>query len=70
MEAGNPIIQDHEPVWGLYPTSRWPANILIRDMYSFELPEPTPPSAVQIVIYQPTGSGFENVADQTITLTP
>ena len=70
MMAGTPIIQDHEPVWGFYPTSRWAAGSLIRDMYTFELPQNTSPSAVQIVIYQASGSSFENVADQTLMLTP
>ena len=70
MMAGTPIIQDHEPVWGFYPTSRWAAGSLIRDMYTFEFPQNTSPSAVQIVIYQASGSGFENVADQTLMLTP
>jgi hypothetical protein len=70
METGNPIIQDHEPVWGFYSTSRWPADVLIRDMYTFELPPNTSPSAVQIVIYRASSSGFENVADQTLRLTP
>ncbi|MDM8521040.1 hypothetical protein QUF64_13410, partial [Anaerolineales bacterium HSG6] len=61
-----PLIQDHQPVWGLYPTSRWRVNELIADMYT--LPLPVQPNALQIVIYYAIDDGFENLAVQVIEL--
>jgi hypothetical protein len=68
--AGNPAIQDHQPVWGTYPTSRWQAGEIVRDVYAPELPVGIVPDAVQIVVYQATATGFENLAEQTLTLSP
>jgi hypothetical protein len=67
-QDGEAIIQDHQPVWGAYPTGQWPAGELVRDVYALSLPEGISPEAVQIVVYRPTETGFENLAGQTIGL--
>ena len=61
-EAG-PLIQDHQPVWNTYPTSRWQPDYLIADAYTFSLPPGVQPEQVHIVIYQATDGGFENLGD-------
>ncbi len=68
--AGENLIQDHQPVWGVYPTSRWRPGELVRDVYALRLPDDITPDAVQIVVYRATAAGFENLAAQTIRLTP
>jgi hypothetical protein len=67
---GEALIQDHQPVWGLSPTSQWRAGELIRDVYALAWPDGLPnPDAVQILVYRPTDGGFENLAEQIIPLT-
>ena len=65
---GEPVIQDHQPVWGFYPTSRWRPAELVRDVYALSLPVSVTPDAVQIVVYRTTTSGFENLAEATIQI--
>lgn len=50
---GQPILQDHQPVWNAYPTSRWLPGEVVRDDYVLSLPNQTPVDAVQIVVYRP-----------------
>jgi hypothetical protein len=66
--AGEAMIQDHQPVWDSYPTSRWPPAEIVRDVYALKLPAETTPEAMQIVVYQATASGFSNLADHIIEL--
>lgn len=68
MKGETALIQDHQPVWGLYPTSRWRPNELVRDVYALTLPAGVMPDAVRIVVYQTTAAGFENLGEQTINL--
>lgn len=68
MVEGEPLIQDHQPVWGVYPTGRWSAGVMVRDVYALPLPPGVKPDAIQIVIYRPTAEGFENLAEQIIRL--
>jgi len=63
-----PLIQDHQPVWGVYPTGRWQPGEIVRDVYALPLPAGVVPDQVQIVIYRATDTGFENLADQTIRI--
>lgn len=65
---GETIIQDHQPVWGFYPTSRWRPAELVRDVYALSLPGAVTPDAVQIVVYRTTTTGFENLAEATIEI--
>jgi hypothetical protein len=60
------LIQDHQPVWGVYPTSHWRPGELVRDVYALSLPEGLTPEAVQIVVYKTIDTGFENLAEGTI----
>lgn len=60
------VIQDHQPVWGVYPTSRWRPGEVVRDVYALSLPEGLTPEAIQIVVYKTTGTGFENLAEGRI----
>jgi hypothetical protein len=61
-------IQDHQPVWGLYPTSRWRPGELVRDVYALDLPAEVRPEAVQVVVYKTVAGGFENIGEQTIVV--
>ncbi len=69
FSGDEPLIQDHQPVWGSYPTSRWLPGTLIRDVYALALPAGSQPQAVQVVVYHATAAGFENLADVTFPLT-
>jgi hypothetical protein len=62
------LIQDHQPVWGVYPTSRWRPGEVVRDVYALSLPDGLTPEAVQIVVYKTTNAGFENLAEGTIVM--
>ncbi|GIK39682.1 MAG: hypothetical protein BroJett011_35150 [Chloroflexota bacterium] len=62
------LIQDHQPVWGVYPTSRWRPGEVVRDVYALSLPEDLTPEAIQIVVYKTTDTGFENLAEGTIVM--
>ncbi len=68
MANGSALIQDHGPVWGLYPTSRWRPGELVRDVYALRLPEGVAPESVQVVVYKTTAGGFENVGEQVFTV--
>jgi hypothetical protein len=65
---GEAVIQDHQPVWGFYPTSRWRPAELVRDVYALALPAAVTPDAVQIVVYRTGATGFENLAEATIEI--
>lgn len=66
--AGENLIQDHQPVWGVYPTSRWQPGEIVRDVYALRLPEGVNPEAMQVVVYRTGAGGFENLADYVIPL--
>jgi hypothetical protein len=68
MEGDETYIQDHQPVWSVYPTSRWTPGEVVRDVYALTLPPGVAPDAVQIVVYKTTATGFENLAEYTFTL--
>ncbi|MCK6626219.1 MAG: DUF2723 domain-containing protein [Anaerolineae bacterium] len=63
---GEALIQDHRPVWNLYPTHRWRPGEIVRDVYALSLPPKVIPESIQVIVYKTTGSGFENLAEQTI----
>jgi hypothetical protein len=66
-----PLIQDHQPVWGLYPTSHWRAGEVVRDVYGLRLPPDLKPAevmAVQIVLYHSVIDRIENFAEVTVQL--
>jgi hypothetical protein len=65
---GQPAIQDHQPVWNAYPTSRWSPGEIVRDDYSLDLPGQAVPDGAQIVVYRVTASGFENLGEATLNL--
>lgn len=67
---GEPLIQDHQPVWGAYPTSYWTAGEIVPDGYALTLPAGISPEAVQIVVYYSTAGRFENLGVQTVGLGP
>jgi hypothetical protein len=58
-----PLIQDHQPVWNLYPTDKWQPNTLIADAYAFTLPPNAAPDQIQVIVYRQTEDGFENLDD-------
>jgi hypothetical protein len=63
---GEAMIQDHQPVWGIYPTSRWTPTEIVCDVYALSVPEEATPEAVQIIVYQATDTGFEDLAEATV----
>jgi len=63
---GEPAIQDHQPVWGYYPTSRWTPGEIVRDVYALTLPNEVAPTAMQVVVYRATEAGFENLGDAIV----
>jgi hypothetical protein len=65
---GQPVIQDHQPVWNAYPTSRWSPGEIVRDDYGLDLPGQVVPDGVQIVVYRVTAGGFENLGEATLSL--
>ncbi len=67
-ENGEPRIQDHQPVWNSYPTSRWSPGEIVRDDYVLYLPEEVVPDAAQIVVYRSTTAGFENLGEAQLDL--
>jgi hypothetical protein len=67
---GQPVIQDHQPVWNAYPTSRWSPGEIVRDDYVLDLPGQAVPDGAQIVVYRVTAGGFENLGEATLSLEP
>ena len=68
-DIGQPLIQDHQPVWNSYPTSRWSPGEVIRDDYALYLPPgEAPPDEAQIVVYRYTASGIENLGEAQLDL--
>jgi hypothetical protein len=63
---GEALIQDHQPVWDVYPTSRWRPGEIVRDVYALSLPVGLKPEAIQVLVYKTTDTGFENLAEQII----
>ncbi|MGC8879233.1 MAG: protein O-mannosyl-transferase family [Anaerolineae bacterium] len=49
---GQPLIQDHQPVWNSFPTSRWLPGEVVRDDYVFTLPAEALPDRVHLVVYR------------------
>jgi hypothetical protein len=66
---GEPLIQDHQPVWNSYPTSRWSPGEIVRDDYVLYLPEEVIPDGAQIVVYRRTEAGIENLGQAQLDLT-
>lgn len=69
MSGGEAVIQDHQPVWGFYPTSRWLPGEIVRDVYALSLPAGLIPDGFQVVVYQTTETGLKNLAEQVIEVT-
>jgi hypothetical protein len=70
---GQPLIQDHQPVWNSYPTSRWQPGEVVRDDYVLSLPGEVVPDGAHIVIYHATPDGqgstkFETLGDLQVVL--
>ncbi|MEW5718737.1 MAG: hypothetical protein AB1817_08940, partial [Chloroflexota bacterium] len=44
QSSGEKVTQDdHEPFGGIYPTTRWAANEMVRDVYALNVPRDLPP---------------------------
>jgi hypothetical protein len=67
-DDGEPLIQDHQPVWSRYPTSRWSPGEVVRDDYVLSLPNQAIPDGVQIVVYRTSEAGFENLGEAQLYL--
>lgn len=70
---GQPLIQDHQPAWNAYPTTRWQPGEVVRDDYVFDRPPGGLPDGAQVVVYRtvPDGRGgetFETLGDVAIQL--
>jgi hypothetical protein len=67
-EHGEALIQDHQPVWNSYPTSRWSPGEIVRDDYVLHLPNEVTPDAAQIVVYRTSETGVENLGQAELNL--
>lgn len=65
-----PLIQDHQPVWNSYPTSRWSPGEIVRDDYVLDLPQSVVPDSAHILVYRNTAAGFEILAEADLSLSP
>ncbi len=65
---GGILQQDHPPVWGFYPTTRWAPGEVVRDDYVLLLPAGALPDGAMLVVYRtrPEG-GFANLAILTLS---
>jgi hypothetical protein len=68
-ENGQPLIQDHQPVWNGYPTSRWSPGEIVRDDYVLNLPSEVTPDAAQIIVYRTGQTGVEILDQAQLNLT-
>jgi hypothetical protein len=62
-----PLQQDHPPVWGFYPTTRWTPGEVVRDDYALALPPGAQPDGATVVVYRALAQGgYENLAVLTL----
>ncbi len=50
-----------QPVFGVYPMSRWQPGEVVMDAYPFRLPPAAAPDTVIVILYRQTETGFENL---------
>jgi len=50
--GGQALIQDHQPAWNAYPTSRWQPGEVVRDDYVFDLGGGETPDGAHLVVYR------------------
>jgi len=67
-EDGRLVLQDHQPVWGLYPTSRWSPGEVVTDAYQFFLAPKVELDGLTVLVYQAVEGGFEDVGWVSIAL--
>jgi len=72
---GQPILQDHQPVWNTYPTSRWAPGEIVRDDYELLLPAQAAPDSIRVLVYRAVPDGaqgqhFVNLGEAVVTLQP
>jgi hypothetical protein len=65
---GRALIQDHQPAWNAYPTTRWQPGEVVRDDYVFDLPPGTLPDGAHVVVYRTMadeqgGTAFETLGE-------
>ena len=67
LTGSEPLQQDHPPVWGFYPTTRWTPGEVVRDDYVLALPPAAHPDGAAIVVYRALPQrGYENLATLTL----
>lgn len=52
---------NQHPVQGLFPTSGWAPDEVVRDDYPLDLPGGTQADGIAIIVYRPVVDGFENL---------
>lgn len=67
FEDGAALIQDHAPVWGTYPTTRWSRDEVVRDDYAIPLPDGVSPDGLQVVVYYRADGEFQNLGDVSMS---
>jgi hypothetical protein len=65
-EAGIVQMDVPHPVLGLYPMSKWSPGEIVRDDYVIPLRPDQSYDGAQVVVYHPTGDGFENLGEVNI----
>jgi hypothetical protein len=73
--GGQPILQDQQPVWNTYPTSRWTPGEIVRDDYGLLLPAQAAPDGIRVLVYQVVPDGvqgqhFVNLGEAVVTFQP
>jgi AAA+ superfamily predicted ATPase len=63
---GQPLIQDHQPVWNSYPTDRWQPGEVVRDDYVLPLAVGVVPDSAHIVIYHAAPNGQDGARFDTV----
>lgn len=56
------------PVHGLYPTSGWTPGEIVADDYMLPLPKDRMPDGLEVVVYRPVDTDFENLAVLSLPL--
>jgi hypothetical protein len=65
-DDGQPLIQDHQPVWNAHPTSHWQTGEVVRDDFVLTLPSGGRPDGAQIVVYRAVPHALGSTTFETL----
>jgi len=70
LREGRPVQEDHPPVWGACPTSRWVPGELVRDDFLLSLPPSSAVDGMQIIVYHWKEGRVENLGEPALLPLP